>query len=81
MFFAVPRVFEKMQEKFLSAISKKNVAVRKFIKWALATGKQGIKRQLQNKSKPYGYFLAENLVLKNIKAQLGMDEVEMRREG
>ena len=76
-FLAVPRVFEKIQEKLLSALSKKGAITQKLAQWAFSIGKEATENQLSSQSTPFGFSLAKALVLNKIKAEIGFDKIQM----
>lgn len=78
MFFGVPRVWEKMEEK-LKEIGKSSTGMKKSIAdWAKAKGSEHCEMaQYGNSgSTPWGYSLANALVLSKVKEALGLDKCE-----
>ena len=77
LFLAVPRVYEKMQERIVSVLSKKSSAIQSLARWAFSVGKEATINQLVNQSNPFGFTLANNLVLKSLKKQMGLENVQL----
>ncbi|KAK1174416.1 long-chain-fatty-acid--CoA ligase ACSBG2-like [Acipenser oxyrinchus oxyrinchus] len=77
-FMAVPRVWEKMQEKMQSQASKSSLVKRKVAEWAKYIGLQANYNFMNgNQTVPWGYMLANNLVFKKVRAALGLDRCTM----
>lgn len=76
VFFGVPRVWEKMEEK-LKEIGKSSTGLKKTMaNWAKGKGTEHCQMaQFGNSgSTPWGYGLAHTLVLSKIKDALGLDQ-------
>ncbi len=72
-FIAVPRVWEKIQAKMLSA-GKNNPALRKkFVAWARNQGLAGGYARQQGQTPPLLYKLADKLVFAKVRQQLGFE--------
>jgi len=76
-FLAVPRVYEKIQEKILSIISKQSKMAQRIAQWAFSIGTETMKNHLAKKSSPFGYALANQLFFKKIKQAMGLDRVKL----
>ncbi len=72
-FIAVPRVWEKMQAKMLSAGQDNPTLRKKVVAWARSLGLTGGYAQQQNKAPPLLYKLANKLVFSKVRQQLGLD--------
>jgi len=69
----VPRVWEKIQEK-MAENEKSVVGFRKTIMtWAKSKGVTGHYNEQKDASKPWGWFLAKQLLFKKVKLALGLD--------
>ncbi len=72
---AVPRVYEKVHKKIVTAIEASPERRRKLFEWAWSLGDQVARLRAQNKPIPYGlyakYAVADRLVLSKVRAQLG----------
>lgn len=81
-FLGVPRVWEKIYEKMMD-IGRKTTGVKKYIAtWAKSVGSETNKRkQISNFSKPVGYSVANALVFKKVKANLGLDRCALFLSG
>lgn len=77
MFFAVPRVWEKFEER-LKEIGNANGAFAKSIAgWAKGLGLKNSEAQLKGEKSPFGYGFANFLILSRIKKALGLDAAKM----
>ncbi len=74
IFFSVPRVWEKMQEKMKTIAAKKGRIVKWMASWAKGLGKDGTLNDIQGKSVPWGWYFASKMVYNTVKAKLGLDE-------
>jgi long-chain-fatty-acid--CoA ligase ACSBG len=75
LFFAVPRVWEKMMEKMIS-IGKHTTGLKKtLVTWAKGVGarKNELAQYGQSGGLPCGYTIANTLVFSKVKAALGLD--------
>lgn len=77
LFLAVPRVYEKVQQSVLTAISKKGFPLQGISEWALKVGHEATTNQLQGQQNPFGFSLANMLVLGSIKKKLGLDQCQL----
>ncbi|XP_030048663.1 long-chain-fatty-acid--CoA ligase ACSBG2 isoform X2 [Microcaecilia unicolor] len=74
VFLGVPRVWEKIQEKLKHLDATSSIFRRKATAWATAIGlRANYNRMNRNNSVPWGYTLANYLVLKKIQAAVGLD--------
>jgi long-subunit acyl-CoA synthetase (AMP-forming) len=75
-FFAVPRVWEKIQAKMEAAGARSGGLRRRLVRWARGVGRQaGLARQ-RGEPLPPGYWLADHLVFRRVRRLLGFDRVE-----
>ena len=72
-FIAVPRVWEKIQAKMLSAGADSPVLRKKVVAWARKLGLKGGYALQQNKALPFLYPLANKLIFAKVRQQLGFD--------
>jgi long-subunit acyl-CoA synthetase (AMP-forming) len=72
-FLGVPRVWEKIQERIMAAGAKNPPLRKKIAAWARRIGLVGGYADQQHVSRPLMYPLANALVFKKIRAQLGLD--------
>lgn len=77
LFLAVPRVYEKMHERIVSVLAKRSERVQKLTKWAFAVGKEATLNQLAGKSNPFGFSVANSLIFKKLKREMGVDQVQL----
>jgi len=76
-FLGVPRVWEKIQEKIMAAGAKNPPLKKKIAAWARRLGLAGGYAEQQGTSKPFMYALANALVFKKVRKQLGLDRVRI----
>ena len=73
MFLAVPRVWEKMEEKLKEIGAQAPTILQKVSTWAKGKGTLNSKARMQNKDHPFGYSLAHFLILGRVKKALGLE--------
>jgi long-chain-fatty-acid--CoA ligase ACSBG len=74
-FLAVPRIWEKFEEKLKEVASKSPGFLQSISGWAKGHATQKVKQQSKGDLKfSYGYTFANNTILKRIKTALGLDE-------
>ena len=76
LFFAVPRVWEKMEEKMKEIASQVPTIMQKISAWAKTKGTLASEAKMFNKDNPFGYALAHFLVLGRVKKALGLDQAK-----
>ena len=85
VFFGVPRVWEKMHETLRARLSEATGTKAKLADWAMNTAKEYNRLKLDGKSPgpvlSLQKSIAEKLVLKKIKAALGLDESRLLISG
>lgn len=74
MFFAVPRVWEKFEEKLKEIASTKPGFMQSISGWAKGHGFAHVKAKEQGKEVGFMYSVAHALILSKIKAALGLDQ-------
>lgn len=78
IFFAVPRVWEKIEEK-MRAVGAAGGPIKQAIgTWAKQLGVVGSFARIYNQPMPWGWTIAEKVVYSNIKKALGLDECRYR---
>ena len=73
-FFAVPRVWEKFEERLKEIASTKPSFVQGISGWAKSYGWANTLAQKAHQEPPMMYSVANFLILKRIKQQLGLDQ-------
>lgn len=80
IFFGVPRVWEKIQEKMVQ-MGRETTGIKKSIStWAKSVGSEHTKScqfGARNTAKPWGYGCAKSIVLEKIRAALGLDQAKL----
>lgn len=77
IFLAVPRIYEKMEEKMKGIAQQVGPVARKISTWAKSKGYEN-SMSIQNKTAtPFMYSLAKFLILKRIKDALGLDQAKV----
>jgi len=74
MFLAVPRVWEKFEEKLKEIASTKPAFLQSISGWAKGYGTMNVQATQQGKEPPFMYSVANLLILSNIKKALGLDQ-------
>ena len=73
--FAVPRFFEKVHEKVMTAIATASPVRRRLFEWALGVGKEHLPYRLEKRPAPFGlrfrHFFADRLVFSKLRGRLG----------
>lgn len=73
MFLAVPRVWEKFEEKLKEIAASKPAFLQSISGWAKGYGTANVQARLKNESPPMMYSVANMLILSKIKQALGLD--------
>jgi long-chain acyl-CoA synthetase len=85
LFFAVPRVWEKVYSQVAIGLSEADKLQQMAYGWAVQVGKEVAQCTLENRQPPAGlrwrYQIARWLVLDNVKRMIGMDRVEVGLTG
>ncbi|MEX2179032.1 MAG: AMP-binding protein [Gemmatimonadaceae bacterium] len=76
-FLAVPRVWEKIQEKIMAAGAKNPPLKKKIAAWARRQGLVGGYAEQQHVAKSPMYAIARALVFKKVRATLGLDRARI----
>jgi long-chain-fatty-acid--CoA ligase ACSBG len=77
IFFAVPRLWEKFEEKMKAVGASTTGVAKSLATWAKDVGYRNSYAVIEKEPSPFGYSLANFLILKRIKAALGLDESRM----
>jgi len=77
MFLGVPRVWEKIQDKMVETAKGLSDLKKSISSWAKEVGLEAGYNEQKGKSKPWGYFFANQLVFKNVKEALGLERVRL----
>lgn len=73
MFFAVPRVWEKFEEKLKEIAASKPAFLQSISGWAKGYGTANVQARLRHTDPPFMYSIANLLILSKIKQALGLD--------
>jgi long-subunit acyl-CoA synthetase (AMP-forming) len=76
-FFAVPRVWEKMQAAIQAAGAQNTGLKKKIATWARGVGLAGGRAEQEGRPKPIFYPLAQQLVFSKVRAKLGLDRARV----
>jgi long-chain-fatty-acid--CoA ligase ACSBG len=77
LFFAVPRIFEKFEEKIKEGIESSSLIKRKVIKWAQKIGHKTVERKFKDQKPSLLYGIADYLVFSRVKAALGFTNTKV----
>lgn len=77
MFLAVPRVWEKFEEKLKEIAASKPKFLQNISGWAKSYGTQNVEARQKGKEPPMMYSVANFLILSKIKQALGLDQCQM----
>ena len=75
-FFAVPRVWEKIQARMEAAGAAAGPLRRRLVRWARGVGRRAGQARQRGEARPRGYWLADRLVFQRVRRRLGFDRVE-----
>lgn len=76
-FFAVPRVWEKMQAAIMAAGAQNPPLKKKISAWARGVGLEAGEAEQAGRSKPFFYGLASKLVFSKVRERLGLDRARV----
>lgn len=75
-FFGVPRIWEKFEDKLKEVAASKPQFMQNLSAWAKRHGTQKIADQQMSREPSFMYSVANFMVLKRVKAALGLDQCE-----
>ena len=73
IFFAVPRVWEKIQARIASAAAERSPLARRIASWARRLGLAGGYAEQEGRPKPLLFGFAEKVVFAKVRQRLGLD--------
>lgn len=73
LFFAVPRVWEKIQAQIAAAGAQRSPLERRIAAWARRLGRAGGYAEQEGRAKPLLYGLADKMVFSKVRERLGLD--------
>jgi long-chain-fatty-acid--CoA ligase ACSBG len=74
IFFGVPRVFEKIQERMQEVGRRSGCCAQGIARWAKRIGREATRAEEAGAPLPWGHALANGLVYANIRRALGLDQ-------
>lgn len=77
VFFGVPRIFEKFEEKIKLAVESSSLLKRRIIKWAQKIGLKTVERRFKGEKQGILFNLANYLVFSRIRAALGFGNTKI----
>lgn len=77
IFLAVPRIYEKMEEKMKGVAASVGPVARSISNWAKSKGYANAINMQNSKGSPFGYSFASWLILKRVKDALGLDQCKI----
>ncbi len=81
LFFAVPRVWERLEGKLREAGAEAPLLARRIGAWARSVGARAARARLEGGRRPRSYPLADRLLLRRIKERLGLDRAKLLVSG
>jgi long-subunit acyl-CoA synthetase (AMP-forming) len=76
-FFAVPRVWEKIQARMEAAGASSGGLRRRLVAWARRVGLEGGYAEQRGEAKPFAYTIADRLVFQKVRKRLGFDRTNL----
>ncbi|CAG9314493.1 unnamed protein product [Blepharisma stoltei] len=80
-FFAVPRIWEKFEEKIKEMISSSTPQQKKLIRWAQNVAGKSMISHIENQPLNRSYYLANSIFFEKIRALLGFDRCRVLATG
>ena len=77
IFFGVPRIFEKFEEKIKLAVESSSMLKRKIIKWAQKIGHKTVESRFKGEKPGVLFSLANYLVFSRVRAAIGFDNTRI----
>ncbi|HUO87144.1 MAG TPA: AMP-dependent synthetase/ligase, partial [Thermoanaerobaculia bacterium] len=81
VFFAVPRVWEKIQAAMIEAGAKNPPLKKKIAAWARKVGLEAGYAEQRGEPRPWTYAIADKLVFSKVRERLGLDRVVIAATG
>lgn len=76
-FLAVPRIWEKIEDKIRAQVENSNPIRRALFSWALKVGQREWRDKLAGKPVSMGYKIADRVIFSALKRRLGLDECKL----
>jgi long-subunit acyl-CoA synthetase (AMP-forming) len=76
-FFAVPRVWEKIQARMEAAGAASGPVRRRLVRWARNVGLTGARAMQRGERLPSSWWLADRLVFRRVRQRLGLDRTRV----
>jgi long-chain-fatty-acid--CoA ligase ACSBG len=77
IFFAVPRVYEKMEDKIRESLTNASFLKKRIAKYSMKIGTKYVDNIIKGKNKPFLYPLTNFLMFSKIKKAMGLQECQL----
>jgi long-chain-fatty-acid--CoA ligase ACSBG len=81
IFFGVPRIFEKFEEKIREVIESSMLIKRKIIKWSQKVGQKTVNNKFSDGNPPLFYKIANFFIFSRVREALGFTETRVVASG